>query len=109
MRLVSRVGFIAALLACAVTIGLAPQLSWAQDRDDAFDHAVDKIQRPVFKKRDLRAERQQNLRDSVVLARLVDELRRELEKADPNILSASAAKKANEIDKLLKRLRSRLR
>jgi hypothetical protein len=109
MRLVSRVAPIAALLACALPIGLTPPSSWAREQDDPFDHAVDKIQRPVFKKRDLRAERQQNLRDSVVLAQLVDELRRELETADPNILSASAARKANEIDKLLKRLRSRLR
>jgi hypothetical protein len=109
MRLVARVAPIAVLLACALPIGLTPPASWAREQDDKFDHPLDKIQRPVFKKRDLRAEHQQNLRDCVVLAQLVNELGRELEKADPNILSASAAKKANEIDKLLKRLRSRLR
>jgi hypothetical protein len=109
MRLVARVAPIAALLACALPIGLTTPSSWAREQDDKFDHPVELIQRPVFKKRDLPAERLQNLRDGVVLAQLVDELRRELEKADPNILSASAARKANEIDKLLKRLRSRLR
>lgn len=105
--LVWRVFRIAALLAFVLLAGAIS--SPAQTQMGEEQERPKEIQRPVFKKRDLQAEHRQNLRDTALLAQLVDELKRELEKANPNVLSAAAAKKANEIEKVLKRIRSNLR
>jgi dynactin complex subunit len=104
--LVSRVATIAALLAFAL-VGLISSQAQTQMSED--NERPREIQRPIFKKRDLQAEHRQNLKDTALLAQLVDELKRELEKANPNVLSAAAAKKATEIEKVLKRIRSNLR
>ena len=68
----------------------------------------DETKRPDFQKCDLEPEHQQNFKDIVLLTPLVDELKRDLGKANPNIIPAPAARKANEIEKMLTRIRSRL-
>ncbi len=57
----------------------------------------------------LKAEHEQNLKDAAQLADLAEQLKQELEKNDRYILSVSSLKKTDEIEKLVKRIRSRLR
>ena len=57
----------------------------------------------------LKAEHEQNLKDSARLADLAEQLKQELEKNDRYILSVSSLKKTDEIEKLVKKIRSRLR
>src|SRR5450432_362708 len=57
----------------------------------------------------LKAEHQQNLKDAAELADLAEQLKADLEKNDRYILSMATLKKKDEIEKLVKRIRSRLR
>jgi len=57
----------------------------------------------------LKAEHQQNLKDAAELADLAEQLKADLEKNDRYILSMSTLKKTDEIEKLAKRIRARLR
>jgi hypothetical protein len=57
----------------------------------------------------LKAEREQNLKDAARLAGLAEQLRQDLEKNDRFVLSISTLKKTDEIEKLAKKIRSRLR
>ena len=57
----------------------------------------------------LKAEREQNLKDAAQLADLAEQLKQELEKNDRYVLSVSSLKKTDEIEKLVKKIRSRLR
>jgi Tfp pilus assembly protein PilO len=57
----------------------------------------------------LKAEHQQNLKDAAVLADLAEQLKADLEKNDRYILSMSTLKKTDDIEKLVKRIRTRLR
>ena len=57
----------------------------------------------------LKADYQKSLQDARELSRLADELKLELEKSDRNVLSIPLLKKTEEIEKLAKRLRDRLK
>ncbi len=57
----------------------------------------------------LKAEREQNLKDAAQLVELSQQLRDELEKNDRFVLSLATLKKTDEIEKLVKKIRSRLR
>jgi len=57
----------------------------------------------------LKAEHQQNLKDAVELAELAEQLKLDLEKNDRYILSMATLKKTDDIEKLAKRIRARLR
>jgi hypothetical protein len=57
----------------------------------------------------LKADHEQNLKDAAQLADLAEQLKQELEKNDRYILSISTLKKTDEIEKLVKKIRSRLR
>ncbi len=57
----------------------------------------------------LKAEHEQNLKDAAQLADLAEQLRADLEKNDRFVLSLSTLKKTDEIEKLVKKIRSRLR
>jgi hypothetical protein len=57
----------------------------------------------------LKAEHQQNLKDAAELADLAEQLKADLEKNDRYILSVATLKKTDEIEKLVRRIRSRLR
>jgi hypothetical protein len=63
-----------------------------------------KIQRDEI----LKAEYEQNLKDAAQLAGLAEQLKEELEKNDRYVLSISSLKKIDEIQKLAKKIRSRL-
>jgi len=57
----------------------------------------------------LKAEHRQNLKDAAELAELAEQLKIELEKNDRYILSMATLKKTDDIEKLAKRIRTRLR
>ncbi|MGA2268355.1 MAG: hypothetical protein ABSH44_07785 [Bryobacteraceae bacterium] len=57
----------------------------------------------------LKAEHAQNLKDAAQLADLADQLKQELEKNDRFVFSISTLKKTDEIEKLVRKIRSRLR
>ncbi|HXB68675.1 MAG TPA: hypothetical protein VNY05_10545 [Candidatus Acidoferrales bacterium] len=57
----------------------------------------------------LKAEHQQNLKDAAELADLAEQLKADLEKDDRYILSMATLKKTDEIEKLVRRIRTRLR
>lgn len=57
----------------------------------------------------LKAEREQNIRDAAQLVDLSKELRLEIEKNESYVLSIATLKKTDEIEKLAKRIRGRLR
>ena len=56
----------------------------------------------------LKAEYQQNLKDTARLAELSQELKQDMEQGDRFVLSLSTLKKTEEIEKLIKKIRSRL-
>ena len=57
----------------------------------------------------LKAEHQQNLKDAAQLADLAEQLKVDLEKDDLYVLSLSTLKRTDDIEKLVKKIRSRLR
>ena len=57
----------------------------------------------------LKAERDQNIKDAQQLADLAQQLQQDLEKEDRFVLSMSTLKKTEDIEKLARKIRSRLR
>jgi hypothetical protein len=57
----------------------------------------------------LKADHEKSLEDASKLMQLTEELKIELEKNDRHVLSVSTLKKLDDIEKLSKRIRSRLR
>src|ERR1700723_609241 len=57
----------------------------------------------------LKADYQRTLEDARALSKLADELKTDLEKSDYNVLSVGMLKKTDDIDRLAKRIRDRLR
>jgi hypothetical protein len=57
----------------------------------------------------LKAEHQKSLEDARELSRLADELKLDLEKNDRYVLSISTLKKTEEIEKLARKIRDRLK
>ncbi len=57
----------------------------------------------------LKADYQKTLEDARALSKLTDELKADLEKSDYNVLSVGTLKKIDDIDRLAKRIRDRLR
>ncbi len=57
----------------------------------------------------LKAERDQNMKDAALLVTLAQQLQLDIEKNDRYVLSLSTLKKTDEIEKLAKKIRSRMR
>lgn len=57
----------------------------------------------------LKADRAKSIEDAGQMVKLSEELRDELEKNDQSVLSVTALRKAEELEKLAKRIRGRLR
>jgi hypothetical protein len=57
----------------------------------------------------LKAERQQNIKDAAQLVEMAQQLQQDLEKNDRYVLSISTLKKTDEIEKLVRKIRARLR
>ena len=57
----------------------------------------------------LKADHEKNVADARDLARLAAELRDEIEKGDAHVLSVATLKKTEEVEKLAKKIRGRIR
>jgi len=57
----------------------------------------------------LKAEREENIRDAAKLVELSESLKTDLEKSDRFVLSMDTLKKTDDIEKLVKKIRGRLR
>jgi hypothetical protein len=57
----------------------------------------------------LKADYQKNLEDARALSKLADQLKIDFEKSDYNILSVGTLKRTEDIDRLAKRIRDRLK
>lgn len=75
-----------------------------RDRDD-IRLPNGKLQKEEMLKR----EHQQNLKDAAKLVELSEELKQDLEENEHYVLSIDTLKKTDEIEKLVKKIRSRLR
>ncbi len=95
----------AAALALALTPYVAPQVRPARDST-----SQEEVPLPNGKQRDeiLKADHEKDLKDAAQLIELAEQLKQELEKNDRHVLSISSLKKTEEIEKLAKRIHSRL-
>jgi hypothetical protein len=57
----------------------------------------------------LKQEREQNIKDAAQMVELAKDLQQELEKNEAYVVSMASLKKTDEIEKLAKRIRNRLR
>jgi hypothetical protein len=57
----------------------------------------------------LKADHAQNLKDAAQLVQLSEQLKADLEKNDRHVLSIATLKKTDEIEKLVRKIRTRLR
>ncbi len=57
----------------------------------------------------LKADYQKNLEDARALSKLAEELKSDFEKSDYNVLSVGSLKRTDDIDRLAKRIRDRLK
>lgn len=99
-------------LAAVSSIGLAqrgggnnPLGNPSADQIDGTRLPNGKLQRDEI----LKAEHEQNLKDAARLVELSEELKQELEKNDRFVVSMSSLKKTDDIEKLVKKIRSRMR
>lgn len=96
------------LLAAVSSLGLSNE----QRGPVRYDSEQDDVKLPNGKsQRDeiLKAEREQNIKDAARLVAMAEELKDDLEKNDRFVLSLSTLKKTDDIEKLVKKIRSRLR
>jgi len=96
----------AAGLALALAPFVAPQIS----RHGQEPTTQEDVRFPDKSQEDeiLKANHKQDLKDAAQLIELAEQLKQELEKNDRHVLSISSLKKTEEIEKLAKRIRSRL-
>ena len=92
-----------ALLAPAVPLALAAQDLHSANRDVRLPSG--KSQQDEI----LKADHEKDLKDAAALIELAEQLKQELEKNDRHVLSVSSLRKTEEIEKLAKRIRQRLR
>ena len=111
----SRIGRCALVLSVAAIIALAAfeRLGSSQDfpqppsrsQEDGTRLPNGKLQRDEI----LKAEHEQNLKDAEQLVELAGQLKEDFEKNDRFVLSMSTLKKTDDIEKLVKKIRSRMR
>jgi hypothetical protein len=77
----------------------------SRSQDDGARLPNGKLQRDEI----LKAEHQQNLKDAAQLVEISEQLKEDLEKNDSYVLSMSTLKKTDDIEKLVKKIRSRMR
>jgi hypothetical protein len=98
---------------CALAALLAiAWMAFGQGRGQAVEDPQSDVQLPNGKSQRaeiLKAEREQNIKDAAQLVDLSKELQQEIEKNESYVLSLGTLKKTDEIEKLVKRIRARLR
>ena len=104
----------AQVLRCAMALlfTAAVWLAFGQGRGGSMNPPTGDVQLPNGKSQRaeiLKAERLQNIKEAAQIVDLAKELQQELEKNESYVLSMSSLKKTDEIEKLAKRIRGRLR
>jgi hypothetical protein len=99
------------LLLLAATLGLAllPPASAQLPERPSGDRQIEMPNGRNQQEEILKADHEKDVKDATELVELAQQLKLELEKNDPHVLSISSLKKTKEIEKLAKRIRSRLR
>ena len=103
----------AAALALALTpwaapqVPLPPQVHPPRQRPPAWDDANAPVGAPQ-QEEILKADHEKDLKDAAQLIALAEQLKQELEKNDRHVLSIASLKKTEEIEKLAKRIHSRM-
>jgi hypothetical protein len=101
-----------AVMAMAVVIGgWADGQGRSQQRQDPSEDKSD-VRLPSGRKQAdeiIRSEHQKNVEDAAELLKLTEDLKAELEKNDAFVLSLGAIKKTEDIEKVAKRIRARLK
>ncbi|HUJ21110.1 MAG TPA: hypothetical protein VLX58_06275 [Bryobacteraceae bacterium] len=101
----------ACLLALILYAPLAPS-QFPQDRQVPPSETPSETRLPNGKlQRDeiLKAEHERSVKDAAQLIELAESLKAELEKDDTHVLSISSLKKTEEIEKIARRIRSRIK
>jgi Tfp pilus assembly protein PilO len=93
-----RIGLLLVLL-----IAAGWMLLWPQEPDQRLPSGKSQ------KEEILKADHQKSLRDAAEIVKLAEELKAELEKNDYHVLSVSALKKTETIEKLARNIKGRLR
>jgi len=96
-----------AVLAFSLTPLVAPQVQ-PRHRTPSGDDEVDLPNGTSQQDEILKADHEKDLKDAAQLIELAEQLKQELEKNDRHVLSISSLKKTEEIEKLAKRIHSRL-
>src|SRR5205809_332439 len=76
------------------------------------DKETDDVRLPsgkMQKEEILKADHEKNLADAATLVKAAEDLKIELERTDPHVLSIGTLKQLDNIDKITKRMRSRLK
>ncbi|HUI56083.1 MAG TPA: hypothetical protein VLY04_14005 [Bryobacteraceae bacterium] len=100
---------------CALVLSLAAASSLALSREQRVPPPPDPqedIKLPNGKsQRDeiLKAEHEENIKDAGRLVEMAEDLKADLEKNDRFVLSLSTLKKTDDIEKLVKKIRTRMR
>src|SRR5436853_87354 len=87
-------------------------MAFGQGRGHPIEDPQQDVQLPNGKSQRaeiLKAEREQNIKESAQLVDLAKELQLDIEKNESYVLSLGTLKKTDEIEKLVKRIRGRLR
>ena len=94
-----------AVLALGQSRGGEPQHPVPDSKPDEVRLPSGKLQRDEI----LKAEHEQNVKDAAQLCELAQQLQQDLEKEDRFVLSMSTLKKTEDIEKLARKIRTRLR
>jgi hypothetical protein len=108
MKSVFHVGAVVALVACLASFGFGQRGGGGRRGGGDEEEVV----LPSGKKQSdeiLKAEYAQNLKDAADLMDLAQQLKLDLEKNDRYVVSMATIKKTDDIEKLAKRIRARLR
>jgi hypothetical protein len=96
------------ILSALLLVAAASTVAQTPDPEAERAKMSEMVRWPVVRPRDAKAEREQNLKDMARMTQLLTDLRNEMSQNE-HVISVSAVKKAEEIEKLIKRVRSRLR
>ena len=96
---------------CLLALCLAVALVWSQrPRQDADRNSDVRLPNGKSQQEEiLKADYEKTLKDAAELIDLAEQLKADLEKNDRHVLSISTLKKTEDIEKLAKRIRGRLR
>ena len=109
MKIWIRRGVPALLLLACMTVSAVPQRGGGRRGPGEEEPDVTLPNGKSQRDEILKSEHQQNVKDAAELSELADQLKIDLEKNDRYVVSMATIKKTDDIEKLAKRIRARLR